>query len=160
MDSLKFTNNFWEYHLFDQLLTQPTGLTNTPHYRVSKFLANLLNPLTQMEDIVKDPFEAVIMIHKIPPELFDQGYWYFSFDVTLFTNIPLKKTVNIILEWIYKEKLVNTKLQKNTLKKLIKDCCTKTVFSFNGIIPKQKHSFDGFITWSLVQSLLTSLWQN
>ena len=30
------------------------------------------------------------------------------------------------------------KLRKNTLKKLIKDCCKKNVFSFNGIIRKQK----------------------
>ena len=79
------------------------------------------------------------MIHLILPELFDQGYRYLSFDVTsLFTNVPLNKTVNIILQQIYKEKLVNTKLQKDTLKKLIKDCCTKIAFSFNGIIRKQK----------------------
>ena len=78
------------------------------------------------------------MIHKIPPELLIKGIDIFLFDVTLFTNAPLNKTVNIILEQIYKEKLVNTKLRKNTLKKLIKDCCTKTAFSFNGIIRKQK----------------------
>ena len=39
------------------------------------------------------------MIHKIPPELFDRGYQYFSFDLTsLFTNVPLDETINIILE--------------------------------------------------------------
>ena len=112
--------------------------TNTPHCGVSKFLTNLLNPLTQNEYTVKDSFEAVNMIHKIPPELLIKGIDIFLFDVTLFTNAPLNKTVNIILERIYKEKLVNTKLRKNTLKKLIKDCCTKTAFSFNGIIRKQK----------------------
>ena len=112
--------------------------TNTPHCGVGKFLTNLLNPLTQNEYTVKDSYEAVNMIHKIPPELLIKGIDIFLFDVTLFTNAPLNKTVNIILEQIYKEKLVNTKLRKNTLKKLIKDCCTKTAFSFNGIIRKQK----------------------
>ena len=34
--------------------------------------------------------------------------------------------------------VVNTKLRKNTLKNLIKDCCSKTAFSFNGTIRKQK----------------------
>ena len=58
--------------------------------------------------------------------------------ISIFTNVPLNKFINIILEQIYKEKLVNTKLRKNTLKKLVKDCCTKTAFSFNGIIRKQK----------------------
>ena len=70
-------------------------------------------------------FEVVNMIRKILPEPFDEGYRYFSFDVTLlFTSAPLHKTVNIILDRIYKEKLVNTKFQKKTLKKLIKDRCT------------------------------------
>ena len=69
---------------------------------------------------------------------------YISFNVTsLFTNFFLNKTVNIILEQIYKGRLINTKVQKNTLKKPIKDCCTKTAFSFNGIIRKKKDSFDG-----------------
>ena len=51
------------------------------------------------------------------------------FDITsLFKNVSLNKTVNIIEKTIYKEKLTNTKLSKNNLKKPIKDCCTKTVF--------------------------------
>ena len=82
--------------------------TNTPHCGVGKFLTNILNPLTQNEYAVKDSFEAVNMIHKIPPELLIKGIDIFLFDVTLFTNAPLNKTVNIILERIYKEKLVNT----------------------------------------------------
>ena len=37
-------------------------------------------------------FEAVDRIRSVPIELFDEGYRYFSFDVTsLFTNIPLSK---------------------------------------------------------------------
>ena len=57
------------------------------------------------------------MIHKISLELFDQGHQYFSFDVTSsFTNAIFNKTVKIILERIYKEKLVNTELRKNTEK--------------------------------------------
>ena len=55
-----------------------------------------------------------------------------SFDVvSLFTNVPLKRTVNVILNRIYKDKIIETKLRKSTLKKLILDCCTKTTFSFN-----------------------------
>ena len=113
--------------------------TNTPHYGVGKFLTNLLNPLTQNDYSVKDSFEAVNKIQQTPPELFDQNYRYFSFDVTsLFTNVPLNKTIKIILDRVYKDKIISTKLRKNTLKKLIKDCCTKTAFSFNDIIYKQK----------------------
>ena len=74
--------------------------TNT-HYRVSKFLTNLLNP--QIPKIFLNSFEAVNMIHKIPLERFDQGYQYFSLEVTsLFTNVLLKKTINITVGWIHK----------------------------------------------------------
>ena len=51
--------------------------------------------------------------------------------VSLFTNVLLKKTVNIILKRIYKDKLIKTTLTKRSLKKLILNTCTKTAFSAN-----------------------------
>ena len=112
--------------------------TNTPHCGVGKFLTRLLNPLTQNVYSIKASFEAVDRIHSIPTELFNEGYRYFSFDViSLFTNVLLNKTINIVLHGIYKENLVKTNLRKSTLKKLIKDSCTKTAFSFDGKIYKQ-----------------------
>ena len=54
---------------------------------------------------IQSKIQSVKMIRNIPPELFDQGYQYFSFDVISFTNVPLNKTTNIILEQVYKEKL-------------------------------------------------------
>ena len=98
----------------------------------------MLSPLTQNEYSVKDSFEAVNRIRSIPPELFDEGYHYISFDITsLFTNIPLNRTIKIIFKRVSEEKLVKTNLKKNTLRKLIKDSCSKTAFMFNGKIYKQ-----------------------
>ena len=112
--------------------------TNTPHYGVGKFLTRLLNPLTQNVYSIKDSFEAVDRIRSMPTELFDESYRYFFFDVTsLFTNVPLNNTINIILHRIYKENIVKTNMRKSTLKKLIKGSCTKTAFSFDGRIYKQ-----------------------
>ena len=77
--------------------------TNTPHYGVGKFLTRLLNPLTQNVYSIKDSFEAVDHICSIPTELFNEGYHYFSFDVTsLFTNVPLNKTNIFYTEYIKK----------------------------------------------------------
>ena len=77
--------------------------TNTPHYGVGKFLTCLLNPLTQNVYSIKDSFEAVDRICSIPTELFNEGYHYFSFDVTsLFTNVPLNKTNIFYTEYIKK----------------------------------------------------------
>ena len=37
------------------------------------------------------------IINKLPRKLFDDGYRFVSFDIkSLFTNVPLKKTVDII----------------------------------------------------------------
>ena len=61
-----------------------------------------------------------------------------SFDVvSLFTNVPLRKTVNVILDRVYKDKVIQTNLKKRTLKKLIIDTCSKTAFSYNNTIYEQ-----------------------
>ena len=90
-----------------------------------------MNPLTINEFTVKDTFDAANKIQQIPMELFDSGYKFVSFDVTsLFTNVPLAKTIDIILQRVYNEKLINTNLTKRTMKKLLKDACTKNWFHF------------------------------
>ena len=74
----------------------------------------------------------------IPPELFDEDYQLVSFDAqTLFTNVPVKETINIILDMVYNKKLINTNLKKRTMKKLLLDSCTKTAFSFDNVLYEQ-----------------------
>ena len=88
--------------------------TNTPHYETGQFLAELLIPLAQNEHSVKNSFEAVEMIHKIPVELFDQGYRYISLNVAShFTNVSLSKTISVIIDRVYKGNIIKTKLRKN-----------------------------------------------
>ena len=107
------------------------------HYSVGQFITKLLNPLTANEYLLKDSFEAADKIKSVY-ELVNEGYKFVSFDVTsLFTNVPLNKTITIILNRIYEQKLIKTTLTKRTLKKLIVDTCTKTAFSFNNKIYEQ-----------------------
>ena len=96
--------------------------TGTAQYGIAKYLANLLNPLTLKKYSLKDSFEAVDIIQTKPQELFSEGYNYISFDVvSLFTNVPLDKTIRIILNHVYEEKVLITTLKKRTMKKLILD---------------------------------------
>ncbi len=112
--------------------------TGTAYQPIAKYLTRVLNPLTMNAYTLKDSFEAVSRIQNIPVNLFRDGYRFVSFDVkSLFTNVPLKKTINIILDRIYNKKEINTTLKKRTLKKLLLDCCTKTPFSINGELFKQ-----------------------
>ena len=116
--------------------------TNTPYYRIAKFLANLLNPLTLNDFAVKDSFDAADKTQEILKELFDSGYRFVSFDViSLFTNVPLAKSIDIILNCLYSEKLLTTNLTKQKIKKNIKACmmpCFEEV-SFRAALGKCFH---------------------
>ena len=57
---------------------------------------------------------------------------------SLFTNVPLNKTIKTILDRVYSQKLISTNLKKRTLKKLILDTCSKTAFMFDNTIYEQK----------------------
>ena len=112
--------------------------TSTTYYGIAKYLSSLLNPLTINNYSVEYSFEAANHIKAIPSKLFSDGYKFISFTVTsLFTNVQSKRTVNIILKRIYLDKVIPTTLRKGTMKKLILDAFTKTVFSFNSKFYKQ-----------------------
>ena len=126
------------------------------HYGVGKFITRLLNPLTQNDYSLKDSFETAERIRaNIPDSLYDEGYVLVSFDVkSLFTNVPLKKTIDVILDRVYNQRLINTKLKKRTLKKLILDTCNKTAFLANGIIYEQIDGVSMDASWGLVLSII------
>ena len=72
------------------------------HQYVQKYLSELLNPLTSNEYTIKDSFDAATRIKSIPQQLLDQGYRFVSFDVvSLFTNVPLQKKIDVILKNVY-----------------------------------------------------------
>ena len=110
------------------------------HCIVGKYIIRLLNPLLQNEYSLKDTFDAAECIKKKPKELIrNEEYTLISLNVvSLFTNVALRKTVNIILDHVYDQKPIKTTLSKNILKNLILDTCQKTAFTFNNIISEQK----------------------
>ena len=113
--------------------------TGSAHYLTAKFLANLLKPLTTNQFTFDDSFDAARKIKNIPKELFSCDYKYASFNaMSLFTTVPLCKTVHIILKRVYQDKIIKTNLKKRSLKKLLIDACTKTLFILNNNIYEQK----------------------
>ena len=73
---------------------------------------------------------------------------------SLFTNVPIKGTVEIILRRIYQDRVVSTNLRKRTLEKLILDTFTKTAFLFNSKFYQQK---DGVSMGSSLGPVLASI---
>ena len=78
--------------------------SDTPYYGVGRFLTRSLIPLTQNVYSINDLFEAGDRLRSVPTVLFNEVYLYFPLDIiSLFTNVPLKKTINITLYRIYKK---------------------------------------------------------
>ena len=95
---------------------RPTIDTTSTPYNICKFLSSLLQPLAHNDNNLKKSFDAVERIRSIPPELFDDDYQFVSSDVqSLFTNVPVKKIINIILDRVYNKKLINANLNKGTM---------------------------------------------
>ena len=87
--------------------------------------------------------------------MFSEGYQFVSFDVVLlFPNVPLHKTVQIILNRVFEEKQISTTSTKRSLKKLILDSCNKTAFSFNNKIYEQ---IDGVSMGSSLGAVLANI---
>ena len=106
------------------------------NYQVSKYLNNLLSPFIDSPFIVKDSFDFVNEITNFK----NDGYIMASFDIkSLFTNIPIDETCNIILDKIFLDK--KTKFQKfdrPTFQKLLHICLKDNFFLFNQNLYFQK----------------------
>ena len=74
-------------------------------------------------------------IEKIKNVKVPDGHQLISFDVkSLFTNVPLQKTIDIILKRIYENEEINTSISKKDMKDMLILCTKNVHFSMNGDI--------------------------
>ena len=62
-------------------------MTSAFYDNVSSYLTELLNPFTQNEFMIRDSFYAVTKIKLIPPEVFENGCIFASFDVEHYLRV-------------------------------------------------------------------------
>ena len=101
----------------------------TATYKLAKYLARILKPLGQSQYTIKNSksFIKTLKKQKIPP-----GYQKVSFDVvSLFTNVPLEETINIIIKRIYDKNEINTNKPKQEMKELLYLCTKNAHFTLN-----------------------------
>ena len=61
-----------------------------------------------------------------------------SFDVSsLFTNVPLDFTIDLIIKKVYNKKMIKTKLKKEELRELLQICTKELHFTFDGKVYQQ-----------------------
>ena len=125
----------------------------TATYHLSKYLAKLLSPLSESEYTIKKNTKN--FVEKIKKEHIPNDHLLVSFDVkSLFTNVPLDETIEIILNRIYDKNEISTDITKSEMKELL-NLCTKSVhFTFDGNIYVQN---DGVAMGSPLGPVLTNI---
>ena len=100
----------------------------TVNYNLAKFLVPLLEPLTKNDYTLKNSFEFVNEISEIK---FDKCVMA-SFDIeSLFTNIPINETINIICDSLFKKEKTFKKFSKLEFNKLLNFAVKDSPFIFN-----------------------------
>ena len=101
----------------------------TATHKTAQYLCNILTPLSKSHHSVLNTKDFVENIKNTKAPT---GYTVISFDVvSLFTNVSLRNTIDIILGKVCDEKLIKTEITKKNLEKLLIMCTQGTPFTFN-----------------------------
>ena len=125
----------------------------TATHKTARYLCNLLAPLGKSTYTVESTKDFVNKIKKIN---IPRGYNMISFDVvSLFTNVPLQQTIDIILRKVYDEKLIRTNIRRENMKELLLLCTQGVPFTFNDDIYMQ---VDGVMMGSPLGALFANIY--
>ena len=141
----------------DELPIQPiVSNIGTATYHLSKYLAKLLSLLSQSEYKIKNTKQFIEQIHmKQVPD----GYKMVSFDIkSLFTNVPLEKTIEITSKRIYERKEMNTSVSKKKMKQLLMLSTNNVHFTYDNKVYHQNNGVAMGHHWG--QSCQEYLWSN
>ena len=114
------------------------SMTGSSHHELSKWLASLLEPLLKRfsTHCIRDSFTFADAIHNSKDS---NNPFICSFDISsLFTNVPLKETINICANALYRNDAdAQPLIFKAVFIELMKSATSGVEFSFNNIMYKQ-----------------------
>ena len=116
----------------DRLKFRPIiAQVGTCTYKAAQVIANYLQPLISDNPyIITNTQHFPKMIKDLPPLKDDEEY--VSYDVeSLFTNVPVRETIDFIIDQIYTEKKLPVIATKLIFKRLLLKLSTENVFMFN-----------------------------
>ncbi|VDP70996.1 unnamed protein product [Echinostoma caproni] len=128
------------------------SMTNSPHYKMVKWLVKVLEPVhrSMVKQTVKGSFELVDILNKINIE----GKHMASFDAQfLFTNVSVREVIQIICDHVEKEDIPLC-LPVSVLERLLLLCTTDVSFSSQGNTYRQ---IDGVAMGSPLGPVLADL---
>ena len=101
---------------------------NSPTYKLSQYMNELLKPFTTNEYTVRDSFSFATNIQSCCTSQFMA-----SLDVdSLFTNIPLAETIEICCDLLYRNHAIVDGLSRQDFKQLLTLATTESFILFNG----------------------------
>ena len=103
--------------------------TGTATYNASKVVANYLRPLTNNKFVIKD---CLLFQDILKSTVLENDEEIVSYAVeSLFTNIPIKETIDYICDAIYRNNAIEPMCKKSVFRKLLYKLSSKSVFSVN-----------------------------
>ena len=106
---------------------------STPTFKLAKFLVPMLEPLTTNEYKIKDSFAFSEEFKS-----FDSKLVMASFDIeSLFTNIPLQKTIDLCVENLFQDRTHVDNLSKDSFRELLTMTMSESLILFDQEFYKQ-----------------------
>ena len=129
-------------HKADIPLRPILSMINSPQHELAKLLTEILQPVVNKYSTftVKDTFEFCEKLEEFSDSCASISETFMcSFDIkSLFTNVPLKETIDICVNVLSRDEEVPTPgVPEDLLRKLLLKATTEVEFSFNNIIFKQ-----------------------
>ena len=109
---------------------------NTPFYKLAKWLVNALSDLTSNEYTLKNTYD---LCHQVSHLKNCNNMYFASFDIeSLFTNIPLEETIEIIMNLLFpQEDSTYEDFNKTEFEEMLRLATQHTYFFFNESLHQQ-----------------------
>ncbi|CAF4725681.1 unnamed protein product, partial [Rotaria sp. Silwood1] len=118
-------------HKEDVPLRPVVSAIKTFNYGLGKALSQLLSQFIEKKNMIRDSFSFVEEILALPKCM--SQYKMVSFDIaSLYTNVPLTETIDIILKHLYDGHAKPSTISREDLKELLDLATEKSHFLFNG----------------------------
>ena len=138
---IRRTGDFYNGHLYglpkihknsaDPPLRPIISMVGTVTHDIAQFINSVIRPYLNTSQIVKSGTEIIAQFENIT---LNTNECLVSLDVeSLFTNVPVRETIDIIIEMVYShDNLQPPKIDRDILNQLLLICTTKTPFEHNG----------------------------
>ena len=140
-------------HKKDVPLRPVLSAIGTFNYGLAKSLTPILSTIIEKHNMIRDSFSFVKELLALPKSM--SQYKMVSFDIaSLYTNVPLDETIDIILKHLYDSDVTPPLMDRTDMKELLSLATQKSHFLFDGKLYDQ---IDGVSMGSPLAPLLAEI---